>query len=371
MKPIEEFLSYLDDLDIRLWIDEVNGSPAQDVHLHCNAPKGALIPDIRAELAERKDEIIAFLQKTSLVSTFTLELIQPISRNGTIPLSLNQQRLWFLHQIEGGSTTYNEFFAVSIKGLLQISHLEQSLQEIIQRHEVLRTTFPNQDGYPIQAIAPSLAITLPIVNLQALPKVEQSALIQQLSKQVQRPFDLANGPLLRFTLVQLEREFYVFLLCIHHIVYDAWSIGVFIQELSSLYKASCAGVPSSLPKLLIQYADFAVWQRQWLSGEVLKTQLSYWLSQLHDAPSQLQLPTDRPRPSVQTYQGTTQNFSLNTELTQKLQSLSRESGTTLFMTLLAAFATLLYRYSGESDILIGSPIANRNRSEIESLIGFL
>ncbi|NMG07610.1 non-ribosomal peptide synthetase [Brasilonema sp. UFV-L1] len=370
MKPIEDFLSDLDDLDIKLWIDEVNGSPARDVSLRCNAPKGTLIPDIRAELAERKDEIIAFLQKTNLASTFTIEPIRPISRNGTIPLSLNQQRLWFLHQIEGESTTYNEFFAVSIKGLLQISHLEQSLQEVIQRHEVLRTTFPNQDGYPIQAIAPTSEITLPVTDLQALPTVEQSALIQQLSKKVQRPFDLVNGPLLRVTLVQLEKESYVLLLCMHHIVYDGWSMGIFIQELSSLYQASCAGVPSPLPKLPIQYADFAVWQRQWLSGEVLKTQLNYWRSQLHGAPSLLQLPTDRTRPSVQTYQGRTESFTLNRDLTQKLQTLSGKSGTTLFMTLLAAFATLLYRYSGESDILIGSPITNRNRSEIESLIGF-
>ncbi|MFN6560834.1 MAG: amino acid adenylation domain-containing protein [Nostoc sp. ChiSLP01] len=370
MKPIEEFLSYLDDLDIKLWIDEVNGSPARDVRLRCNAPKGTLMPDIRAELAERKDEIIAFLQKTSLASTFTLEPIRPISRNGTIPLSLNQQRLWFLHQIEEESTTYNEFFAVSINGLLQISHLEQSLQEIIQRHEVLRTTFPNQNGYPIQAIAPTLAITLPIVDLQTLPKVEQSALIQKLSKEVQRPFDLVHGPLLRVTLVQLEKESYMLLLCMHHIVSDGWSMGVFIQELSSLYQASCAGVPFSLPELPIQYADFAVWQRQCLSGEVLKSQLNYWLSQLHGAPSLLQLPTDRTRPSVQTYQGKTESFTLNRDLTQKLQSLSGKSSTTLFMTLLAAFATLLYRYSGESDILVGTPIANRNRSEIESLIGF-
>ncbi|MEH2381698.1 MAG: amino acid adenylation domain-containing protein [Nostoc sp.] len=370
MKPIEEFLLYLDDLDIKLWIDEVNGSPARDVRLLCNAPKGTLIPDIRAELAERKDEIIAFLQKTSLASTFTLELIQPISRNGTIPLSLNQQRLWFIHQIDGESTTYNEFFTVSIKGLLQISHLEQSLQEIIQRHEILRTTFPHQDGYPIQAIAPTLTITLPVMDLQALPKVEQSTLIQQLSKEVQRPFDLVNGPLLRVTLVQLEKESYVLLLCMHHIVYDGWSMGVFIQELSTLYQAFCAGVPSPLPKLPIQYADFAVWQRQWLSKEILKTQLNYWQQQLHGAPSRLQLPTDRTRPSVQTYQGRTESFTLNRDLTQKLQTLSQQSGTTLFMTLLAAFSTLLYRYSGQSDILIGSPIANRNRSEIESLIGF-
>ncbi|MBP5973106.1 amino acid adenylation domain-containing protein [Brasilonema sp. CT11] len=369
MKPIEKFLSYLDELDIKLWIDEVNGSAAQDVSLRCNAPKGTLTPDIRAELAERKDEIIAFLQKTSLASTFTVEPIRPISRNGTIPLSFNQQGLWFLDQIEEGSTTYNEFFAVSIKGLLQITHLERSLQEIIQRHEVLRTTFPNQDGYPIQAVAPTLTITVPVVNLQTLPKVEQSALIQQLSKEVQRPFDLVNGPLLRVNLVQLEKESYVLLLCMHHIVSDGWSMGVFIQELSSLYQASCAGVLSPLPELPIQYADFAVWQRQWLSGEVLKTQLNYWLSQLHGAPSLLQLPTDRPRPSVQTYQGRTESFSLNTQITQKLQTLSRESGTTLFMTLLAVFATLLYRYSGQSDILIGSSIANRNRSQIESLIG--
>ncbi|MFK0731627.1 MAG: condensation domain-containing protein, partial [Gloeotrichia echinulata HAB0833] len=288
-----------------------------------------------------------------------------------LPLSWAQERLWFLNQLEGVSATYNIPAAVKIAGDLDINALQQALSEIVHRHEILRTSIQTVNGVPIQVIHPQVTTSINVVDLQQLLDPERETLLEQLTlEEAIAPFDLANTPLIRCSLLQISAREYVLLLTMHHIVSDGWSMGVLISELSSLYPAFCAGEPSPLPELPLQYADFAVWQRRWLSGVVLETQLNYWRSQLQDAPPLLQLPTDRPRPVVQTYDGRTQSFELNRDLTQKLQSLSAESGTTLFMTMLAAFATLLYRYSGESDILVGSPIANRNRNEIESLIGF-
>ncbi|BAZ22953.1 non-ribosomal peptide synthase [Kalymmatonema gypsitolerans NIES-4073] len=301
----------------------------------------------------------------------SLPPIQPRTHSEQLPLSWAQERLWFLNQLGGASATYNMPGAVRISGQFNIHAFQQALSEIIRRHEVLRTSFQTVNGIPIQVIHPQATTQINVIELQQFPQQERETLLQQLAQQEAiNPFDLEIAPLIRCSLLQLDATEFVLLLTMHHIVSDGWSIGVLIQELSSFYQAFCAQQPSPLPELPIQYADFAVWQRQWLSGSVLETQLNYWLSQLHGAPELLQLPTDRPRPSVQTYHGATYNSTLNTDLIQKLQTLSRESGTTLFMTLHAAFATLLYRYSGQSDILVGTPIANRNRSEIESLIGF-
>ncbi|MEH1847189.1 MAG: amino acid adenylation domain-containing protein, partial [Nostoc sp.] len=248
---------------------------------------------------------------------------------------------------------------------------QQALSEIVQRHSVLRTSFQTVNGTPRQIIHPEVTININVVDLQQILGTEGETVQKQLVlEEAITPFDLEVAPLIRCSCVQLSGTEYVLLLTMHHIVSDGWSMGVFIQELSALYPAFCTGVPSPLPELPIQYADFAVWQRQWLSGDVFQNQLNYWRDQLALAPELLQLPTDRPRPSVQTYHGRTHNRTINIDLTQKLQSLSRESGTTLFMTLLAAFSTLLYRYTGQSDIFVGTPIANRNRTEIESLIGF-
>ncbi len=288
-----------------------------------------------------------------------------------IPLSFAQERLWFLQQLEGASATYNMPFSVRIDGHLDLKTLEKALSEIVRRHSVLRTTFPTVNGTPIQVIHPPVTMKINVVDLQQLEATERENVIhKQAQQQAITPFDLEIAPLIRCNVLQLSARRYVLLLVIHHIVSDGWSIGVFIQELSSLYQALSVGESSPLPELAIQYADFAVWQRQWLSGEVRHTHLNYWRSQLHGAPELLQLSTDRPRPVVQTYQGHTHNFTFNTDLTQKLQTLSLSVGTTLFMTLQAAFSTLLYRYSGQSDILVGTPIANRNRSEIEPLMGF-
>ena len=307
--------------------------------------------------------------------------IVPVPRDQTLPLSFAQQRLWFIDQWEPGNPYYNIPTAVRLTGPLDVAALEQSLNEVVRRHEALRTTFVALEGRPVQVIAPVLTVPplvfgprdqrLPVVDLRGLAEAERGAEARRLASEEARwSFDLARGPLVRVTVLRLDDEEYVLLLNMHHVVSDGWSTGVFIQEMATLYQAFSAGQPSPLPELPIQYADFAVWQRGWLRGEVLEKQLAYWKKQLADAPAVLELPTDRPRPPVQTYQGTTESFVLSESLTAALQALSREEGSTLFMTLLAAFDALLYRYTGQEDIPLGSPIANRNRSEIEGLIGF-
>ncbi|MEH2123776.1 amino acid adenylation domain-containing protein [Nostoc sp.] len=295
--------------------------------------------------------------------------LMPVSRNEHPPLSFSQERLWFLYQLQPDSSTYNVSFAFRLQGLLNISALEHSLNEIIRRHEALRTTFLASKNKPIQVIAPNLSLTLPVVDLQQDPERETQVL-QMVKNEVQQPFDLEQGSLLRSSLVQLGKNKHVLLLSVHHIAFDGWSEGVLWRELTALYAAFSTGKSSPLPELPIQYADFAVWQRQWLQGEVMDTQLSYWKQQLAASPPLLELPTDRIRPPMPTNRGGIKHFGLDYHLTQKLKSLSEESGATLFMTLLTGFVILLSRYSNQQDILVGSPIANRNRSEIESVIGF-
>ena len=297
--------------------------------------------------------------------------IVPTPRDKDLPLSFAQSRLWFLDQLESGGAAYNVPLAIRLTGRLQVAVLEQAIAEIVRRHEVLRTTFPTVNGNPVQVIAADSSVTVAITDLQALPESEQSSEVKRLVREeAQRPFDLAQGPLVRVTLLRLGSESHVLLVNLHHIVSDAWSRSVFIREAATFYTTFSRGEPSPLPELPIQYADFAHWQRQWLTGEVIETQINYWKQQLDGAPPVLELPTDRPRPPVQTFRGLKASFHLPVDLTQKLQALSQQSGTTLFMTLLAGFATLLSRYSGQEDIVVGSPIANRNRIELEPLIGF-
>ena len=359
MTTIKDFLYDLKNQDIQLWLDGDS--------LRCNAPKGSLTAELRTELANRKAEIIVYLQQHH-----SEPKIIPVNRDTNIPLSYAQARLWFLEQLESGkSTNYNLPNHLKIVGSLNTVALEQSLGEIVRRHEILRTNFRQVNGLPIQVINPKITFTLPVIELQNLLSLQQSAEVEKLiNEDNQKPFNLANDPLIRTTLLQLGHQYYILLLTFHHIVFDAWSAGIFIKELSSLYQAKLQKLPSPLPDLPIQYADFAVWQQQWLSGEVLETQLNYWKEQLANLPPLLELPTDKPRYLVQTDRGSKQKFTLNFELTQKLKDLSRQSGTTLFMILLAAFATLLHRYSAQEDIVIGSPAANRNQQETESLIGF-
>jgi amino acid adenylation domain-containing protein len=359
MKSIETFLSDLANQDIKLWMD--------GDRLRCNAPQGVLTPEIQTELKNRKAEIIQFLDQLGSEDQVSPRTIIPIPRDGQLPLSFAQGRLWFLYQLEGATGTYNMTGALSLSGSLQVEALKQALGAIIQRHEPLRTSFQPIDGVPVQVIDPKPIWELSIVNLEGK---EAEAAEKLAYREAQTSFDLTKGPLLRVTLLKLQPEKHILLINMHHIISDGWSIGVFVRELSHLYGAFVAGEKPTLADLPIQYADFAVWQRQWLQGKVLAAQLEYWKRQLADAPPLLELPTDRPRPAIQTFQGKTERFQLDSKLTQQLKALSQQSGCTLFMTLLAAFGVVLSRYSGQNDIVIGSAIANRNRREIEGLIGF-
>ena len=294
-----------------------------------------------------------------------------VARDADLPLSFAQQRLWFLHQWEPSSPFYNSPSVVRLSGHLQLSVLRRTLLEVVRRHEVLRTTFPTQGGRPRQRITATLLPELPLVDLSTLdPEVAESAATQLARDEAQRPFDLSAGPLLRVTLLRLSEEEHVLLFTLHHIVSDGWSMGLLVREVAALYRAYQAGEDSPLEELPVQYADYAQWQRGWLQGEVLERQLAYWRQQLAGAPPVLELPTDRARPVVQSYRGAAWEFRLGEELTGALKELSRRCGVTLFMTLLAGFEVLLWRLSGQADIVVGTAIANRTRRETEALIGF-
>ncbi|MEH1870989.1 non-ribosomal peptide synthetase [Nostoc sp.] len=293
------------------------------------------------------------------------------------PVSFAQQRLWFLDQLIPNNTIYNVPTVIRLTGSLNLTALEQTFNEIVHRHETLRTTFIVLDGQPLQAIpaescanAPSLTIPISVLDLQLLPDGKREVEVNNIiNAEIEDPFNLSSGLLLRVKLLVLSKTEYILLLNMHHIICDDWSIGVLIRELGILYTAFAQNQPSPLLELPLQYADFAHWQREWLQGEVLQTQLTYWQQQLNGI-SMLHLPTDKLRPAIQSYQGATQFFELPKKLTDALEKLSQQEGVTFFMTLLAAFKTLLYRYTYQEDIAVGSPIANRNHSEIEGLIGF-
>ncbi len=293
-----------------------------------------------------------------------------LPRPEQIPLSFAQQRLWFLQQLEPESTAYLVPRVLHFDGPLHAKALEQSLAELITRHEILRTTFIVQEGRPTQVIQPVEQIVLPVIDLQSIGDEEQKGAIRHLSEQeTQRPYDLAKGPLLHTYLLRMQTQEHILLLTQHHIITDGWSSEVLARELTTLYQAFIAGQPSPLAPLPLQYADYAIWQRQWLQGQVLATQLAYWKKQLAGV-SPLELPTDRPRPPIQTNQGATLRLLLPQELHHGLVALSQQTHVTLFMLLLTAFQVLLLRYTGQSDISVGTPIANRSRAELEGLIGF-
>ncbi|HEY7418361.1 MAG TPA: amino acid adenylation domain-containing protein, partial [Ktedonobacteraceae bacterium] len=300
--------------------------------------------------------------------------IRPIARKASdehFPLSFAQQRLWFLDQLQSGSPAYNIPVAYQIKGKLDVAVLEQSVNEIIRRHEVLRSVIKTRDGQPVQAILPELTLQLSVKNLEQIPLAQRTEEMHRLvTAEAQEPFNLAEGPMVRVRLFQLDEQEHVLLLTIHHIVFDGWSIRLLSQELTTLYAAFVQGKPSPLPELPVQYADFSHWQRERLQGEVLQTELDYWKQQLAGAPPVLELPTDRPRPVLQSWQGDLHPFTVSQAISHGLEDISRQEGCTLFQTLLAAFQVLLYRYTGQRDIIVGTPIANRGHVETEKLLGF-
>ncbi len=287
-----------------------------------------------------------------------------------LPLSYAQQRLWFLYQLEAGNAAYHLFMAVHLSGQLNVELFVQSVYDLGQRHEILRTTFPAKDGQPIQVIHSQFSLSMSLIDLSHLPPDQQHKTVhQQAQAEANRPFDMAQGPLLRMVLLQLGQAEHVCFLTLHHIIADGWSIGVLIRELSVLYAARVRSDTAVLPPLPIQYADYAHWQRAWMSGKVQDEQLAYWRRQLADAPPVMALPTDYPRPAVQTFHGARHTFTLSPALTDQLNQLSRQEGATLFMTLITAFKVLLYRHTHQKDILVGTPIANRGRAETHHLIG--
>jgi amino acid adenylation domain-containing protein len=360
MKSVENILFDLCGEGVKLWVEG-------DL-LRYKAPHGKLTPALKTEIADRKAEIIAFLRdaKSSGHSR-----IQPIPHDQNPPLSFAQQRLWFINQLEPDSSAYNLSGAIRLQGQLDVSALERTLQEIIRRHEALRTNFINQNGQPVQIIHQFRAWQLNIIDLQQLSTNEREERIQRLAVAEEgKPFIIDADSLLRATLLLSAETEKILLITMHHIVSDGWSIGILIQEIVTLYSAFVRGESSPLAELDIQYADFAVWQRQWLQGETLEQQISYWQQKLKGAPALLGLPTDHPRPPVRTSNGATCKSVIPAQLSKELENLTQQEGVTLFMTLLAAFDVLLYRYTGQTDIVVGSSIANRNNAEIENLIGF-
>ncbi|MCP4262409.1 MAG: amino acid adenylation domain-containing protein, partial [Planctomycetes bacterium] len=299
--------------------------------------------------------------------------LKRFDRPSALPLSFAQERMWLLNQLTPDNPFYSIPEALQLEGLLNEAALKQSFYEIIQRHETLRTTFSKKDGKPVQVIHPfsEKKFQLKVIDLSGLQAEEQEAeILRLIDIETQRPFDLSTGPLLRVMLIKKAAKSHVLFVNMHHILSDGWSSGVLIREFSKHYEAFSQEQPSPLPPLPIQYADFTLWQRQWLTGEVLQTQQDYWQQKLADAPQVLDIPTDRPRPPIHTFRGGKEHLKMTPELTLKLNKLSQQTGSSLFMTTLTAFALLMNRYSGMEDIVIGAPIANRTHKEVEPLIGF-
>lgn len=348
-----QFLAYLRSLDVHVTVEHDR--------LRCSALEGVLTEELQAKIVDRKSELIAFLSQTT-------PQITPISKVQPIPMSFAQQRLWFLYRLMPDNPFYNMPVAMRLQGRLDRSALQQAFQSIVNRHEILRTTFTTINAQPVQIIAPRVQVEMSIVDLRGVSDLE-AEVQQRAILEAERPFNLECDLPLRLTLLQIDDTDHVLLLTLHHIVSDGWSIGVLIGELKTLYEALLRGESAALPRLSIQYADYAVWQQQRLQDGHLANQLSYWQQQLKELPM-LNLPSKQPEAAISSYRGAALPLSLTPELTHALEKLSQREDATLFMVLLAAFQVLLYRYTGQEDIAVGSPIANRNHAQIEPLVGF-
>ena len=294
----------------------------------------------------------------------------PVPRGGTLPLSFAQHRLWFIDQLEPGSVTYNIPVPLRLRGPLDAAAVERALTEIVRRHESLRTHFAVEGGVPVQVIDPPAPFPFAIHDLRHLPAYEREERLREMCvDDARRPFDLRAGPLVRASLVRVDDEDHALLFAMHHVISDGWSMGVLTREVSALYEAFARGEDSPLAELPVQYADYSAWQRDWLSGDVLRAKLDWWRGQLGGAPPLLELPTDRPRPVAAVPAGGSVSFVIPPETAEALKALARREGATLFMTLLAAWQLLLSRYSGQDDVTVGSPIAGRTQLETEGLIG--
>ena len=359
---IPEFLARLHALDISLRLD--------NSRLHISAPKNVLAPEIREQLASRKEEIIAYLASAASAVHMDLPQIERVSRDDIMPLSFAQARLWFLDQLMPGSTAYTLPMYTRLRGKLDVAALEKSLSEIVRRHEILRTVFPAVDGSPRQIISSPSTCTLPVTDLSAFPLKEREARALQLAAaETRKPFDLAKGPLWRASLLRLDEQEHAFLCSMHHIVFDGSSIDVFWQELAAFYRAICAGEPLPLTELPFQYVDFAAWQRNWFAGSVRESHLRYWKQQLGENPPTLDLHSVRPLETSERLPAGSRSLELCPTLSASLKALSQRESASLSMTLLAALNVLLHRWGGQEDILVGMPVANRRHPAFERMIG--
>ncbi|WP_437835307.1 amino acid adenylation domain-containing protein [Sorangium sp. So ce1153] len=363
MKEASDIISHLRKREIAVWIEGDS--------LRLRATKGALTPELKSELALRKEEILRCLREEQQARAASQDAIARVPEGDEIPLSFSQQRLWFLHQLEGPSSTYNMPLPVLLDGPLDVAALRRALDDLWRRHEVLRTRFVTEGGRPTPVVSddPSCPVVERSLEPQADEEDEELELARQATAEVSRPFDLEREAPIRITLLRISPTRHAVLATAHHIAFDAWSSGVFLRELSALYAAHRSGQPAALPELPVRYADYAAWQRRRLSGPLLATQLEHWRKELAGVPAALELPTDKPRPRLQTFRGHSRSFVLDARLTGDLERIGREAGATLFMVLLSGFAALLHRYSGQDDFAIGTPIANRTRAELEPLIG--
>ena len=364
-----EFLAQLTSLGIRLSLEGGD--------LRIKAPKGALTPEVREELAARKPELVELLGAPAAArAPASLPPIEPASREGRVPLSFTQERIWFMDQLEPGITAYNMWVACRLKGALDVGVLERALTEVVRRHEVLRTTLSSEDGIPFQKIAPPPAEgeVLPVERIEGLdeigPRPTDEDLRRLLTPRIDTPFDLEQGPLWRPSLVRLADDEHVLFIAVHHAVFDGVSQGVFFRELVPLYEAFAQGRPSPLPELPVQYADYSVWQRTLFEESGFGGQLDYWKRVLGGELPVLELPTDHTRPAVQTHNGATAYHWVTQSTIEALNRAAKAKGATLFMVLLAAYKAFLHRYTGQTDLLVGTAMANRNRAEIEPLLGF-
>jgi len=321
---------------------------------------------------ERRRLLEALLKQKHRQHNFS-DAISPRPKGlSAVPLSYAQQRLWIIDQLNPGSAAYNIFSALRLTGPLDIPTLQRSLHSLVERHEALRTSFmEDTGGSPSQIIRSEVLLDCPLLDVSSLPEnVRPTVIKAMVNSEVSNPFDLANDPLIRVRLLRLTSEEHVILLTLHHIVSDGWSMNILLREVAMLYQSFINHQPSALPPLPIQYADFACWQRESLLGDTLEKQIEYWRKQLDGVPNILRLPTDRPRPTTQSQHGASFNLHVNARISKQLIELGHAHGATLFMTLLSALNVLLYRYTTQHDICIGSPIANRTHPDTHGLIGF-
>jgi aspartate racemase len=358
----QEFLDKLRQLDVRIWVD--------GDRVRCDAPRGVLTAELREELARRRDEVMTILAASRVVERDTMPVVPRVARGAEAPVSFTQQRLWFLHKLMPESTAFTIVGWFPVTGRLDVAALRQAVNEVVRRHEALRTTFTLRDGEPVQVIQPAAPVSVDLVDVPCVAAAPDQAIEALARQEAELPTDLERGPLFRVRLVRRSAENHALLFSVNHIVFDGWSLGILAREITTLYAAYAAGLSSPLPPLPIQFADFAVWQRQKLTGETLERQRRYWTQQLAGPPPPLEFPTDRPRSGKQQVAGARHTFAVPTALAHAVNDLARKEGATPFMVLLAAFAAVLHRYTGQDDIALGSPIANRTRVELEGLIGF-